>query len=136
VEETDTENGEGMQGECAVMWVGGKCVRICIRTYIYELLVCVMRAMTGFYHPPTPHQITYLEGSVRRLEEEAGPLKEANKNLSAQKDTMLAESTALKNEVSVWEPLLTDLVAMSTPLLPHPGVSLADEDHSTDRTIQ
>lgn len=44
-------------------------------------------------------QLSSAEGKSHALEEELSPLKENIKQLTAQKDSLIAESTALKNEV-------------------------------------
>lgn len=44
-------------------------------------------------------QLSAAEGKSHALEEELSPLKENIRQLTAQKDSLIAESTALKNEV-------------------------------------
>ena len=47
------------------------------------------------------YQVSSLEGRCRELEGELHPLKEATRMLTAQKDSLLAEKAALKNEVGL-----------------------------------
>ena len=55
-------------------------------------------------------QIRELEVKGQELGEQLKPLKEANRLLVAQKDTLLAEKAALKNEVARWSERTTQLI--------------------------
>ena len=55
-------------------------------------------------------QIRELEGKCQELGEQLKPLREANRSLVGQKDTLLAEKAALKNEVARWSERTTQLI--------------------------
>ena len=77
-------------------------------------------------------QIKQLEEKAKNLEDAAEPLKEMNRNLTTQKDTLIAESTALKNEVQHLSTLAVAMTLLILILLLPTGVSLADTDHTVD----
>ncbi|XP_071964047.1 nucleoprotein TPR-like isoform X2 [Antedon mediterranea] len=81
-------------------------------------------------------QLQQMQAKVEKLESDIAPIQEANRDLSVQKESLLAEKTALTTEVNRWKQRTNHLIEKTNMTDPEEQKKLIEERDNNRKTIK